>query len=90
MHQGTILPNKTWETRVYNGPTATMVYKIRVVCDEYYYGTTCTKLCKPRNDRFGHYTCNEHGIKICMTGWRGQHCEIRKLIILIMIMIKFF
>ena len=79
MHQGTILPNKTWEMRTYNGPTATMVYKIRVVCDQYYYGSSCTKLCQPRDDKFGHYTCDEHGNKNCMTGWRGRHCDIRKL-----------
>ena len=74
--RGTILPNKTWETHTYNGPAATIRYKLRVVCDENYYGKSCTKFCHPRNDMFGHYTCDENGNKVCMAGWRGKHCEI--------------
>lgn len=78
-HQGVILPNKTWESHSYNGPTATIEYKLRVVCDTYYYGQTCTKLCKPRNDKFGHYKCDKRGNKICRAGWRGELCDIGKI-----------
>lgn len=73
--RGTILPNKTWETHTYNGPAATISYRIRVVCDKNYYGKSCTKFCLPRNDTFGHFTCDENGNKVCMAGWRGKHCE---------------
>lgn len=73
--RGTILPNKTWETHTYNGPAATISYRLRVICDENYYGKSCTKHCQPRNDTFGHYTCDENGNKVCMPGWRGVRCD---------------
>ncbi len=44
-------------------------------CDENYFNTTCTKFCRPRNDVFGHYTCNERGDKICLHGWVGRNCD---------------
>ncbi|XP_048585834.1 protein jagged-1b isoform X2 [Nematostella vectensis] len=74
--RGILFPNKTWESHSYNGPTASIKYNVRVVCDEHYYGRTCTILCKPRDDIFGHYTCDEQGHKICLPGWRGDHCDI--------------
>ena len=77
--RGTLLPNKTWESHTYNGPAATISYKLRVVCDENYYGKSCTKLCQPRNDTFGHYTCDENGNKVCLPGWRGALCDTGKV-----------
>lgn len=38
-------------------------------CPSHYYGTNCDLLCKPRNDKFGHYTCGEEGEKVCLPGW---------------------
>ena len=73
---GTLFPNKTWESHTYNGLAATIIYKIRVICDPNYYGNRCTKFCQPRNDSFGHYTCNESGNKDCLPGWRGKLCDI--------------
>lgn len=73
--RGTLLPNRTWESHTYNGPAATISYKIRVICDENYYGSKCTKYCQPRNDSFGHYTCDENGNKVCLPGWSGNRCE---------------
>lgn len=78
---GTLLPNKTWELHTYNGPAATISFKIRVVCDPNYYGIRCTKFCKPRNDTFGHYKCDESGNKVCLPGWRGIQCDTGLLIL---------
>ncbi|ESO93586.1 hypothetical protein LOTGIDRAFT_71205, partial [Lottia gigantea] len=72
---GMILPGQDWHTIIHTGPTASLVYKIQVVCDEHYYNTTCTKFCRPHNDRFGHYTCDSNGDKVCLHGWMGQECE---------------
>ncbi|KAL3872719.1 hypothetical protein ACJMK2_035925 [Sinanodonta woodiana] len=50
-------------------------YSYRIVCDENYYGPSCSIFCRPRDDQFGHYTCSENGTKICMGGWTGQYCD---------------
>ena len=50
-------------------------YRVRVVCDPHYYNATCTKLCRPRDDKFGHYTCDQAGDKVCRPGWQGDNCE---------------
>lgn len=31
--------------------------------------------CKPRDDQFGHYSCDSDGRKICLPGWHGATCE---------------
>lgn len=49
-------------------------FEYRVRCNEHYYGEGCTKLCRPRNDAFGHYTCSDQGIKECLDGWKGDYC----------------
>ena len=50
-------------------------YSYRVVCDPYYYGSQCSDMCKPRDDKFGHYTCTANGTKLCLDGWGGQFCD---------------
>ncbi|XP_013414285.1 protein jagged-1b isoform X2 [Lingula anatina] len=74
-HSGIILPGQDWHTLTHIGPTASFVYRIRVVCDPFYYNTTCNKFCRPRNDQFGHYECNANGDKVCLPGWMGMNCE---------------
>ena len=78
-YSGVILPGKDWHILTYSGAIATFVYKIRLLCENNYYNTTCTKFCMPRNDKFGHYTCDVNGDKVCMDGWLGSNCEIGKL-----------
>ncbi|ROI33858.1 Delta-like protein 4 [Anabarilius grahami] len=52
-------------------------YSYRFICNENYYGDSCSKKCTPRDDRFGHYTCNPDGQLSCLPGWKGEYCEER-------------
>lgn len=54
-------------------------YSYRFICNESYYGESCSKKCTPRDDRFGHYTCTRDGQLSCLPGWKGKYCEERKL-----------
>jgi hypothetical protein len=77
-YSGIISPPSNW-LYLDNGDdenrNALIRYKIRVICAENYYNSTCTDLCKPRDDNFGHYTCDIHGKKVCRQGWLGPNCE---------------
>uniref|UniRef100_A0A3B3UJ78 Delta-like protein n=1 Tax=Poecilia latipinna TaxID=48699 RepID=A0A3B3UJ78_9TELE len=53
-------------------------YSYRFICNESYYGESCSKKCTPRDDRFGHYTCTRDGQLSCLPGWKGKYCEERK------------
>ncbi|GFY47572.1 protein serrate [Trichonephila inaurata madagascariensis] len=75
VYSGIILPSTEWHTLLYTGTAARINFRIRVICGPYYYNTTCTVFCKPRNDKFGHYMCDEKGNKICLPGWTGNTCE---------------
>eukprot|EP00062_Callorhinchus_milii_P025030 gi/632985567/ref/XP_007909754.1/ PREDICTED: protein jagged-2 [Callorhinchus milii] len=74
-HTGMINPGSRWQTLQHNGPVAHIEYQIRVKCDDHYYGTGCNKLCRPRDDFFGHYVCDQNGNKICVDGWMGNDCR---------------
>ncbi|XP_064483890.1 protein jagged-1b-like isoform X2 [Ornithodoros turicata] len=75
VYSGLILPSAEWHTLRHPGHRAQLAYKIRVTCAPNYYGPTCWTLCKPRNDRFGHYQCSKNGDKLCDPGWTGANCE---------------
>ena len=60
--------------------TVKLNYTYRVICDHNYYGPACTELCKPRDDKFGHYTCSENGTKACLDGWKGEYCDQGKFV----------
>ena len=77
-HSGILSPGPSWITLRHSGATALILYRIRVMCDANYYDTTCTKYCKPRDDIFGHYTCDSSGLKICKDGWMGEACQTGK------------
>ncbi|XP_078593136.1 protein jagged-1-like isoform X1 [Branchiostoma floridae x Branchiostoma japonicum] len=72
---GMIHPGNTWQNFQYNGPTAVIDYKIRVLCDEHYYGSNCSRLCRPKDDFVGHFTCDQNGNKVCREGWMGADCK---------------
>ncbi|CAL8367128.1 unnamed protein product [Gadus morhua 'NCC'] len=74
-HSGMINPSPNWQKLTHNGHVAQFEYQIRVSCDEHYYGFGCNKFCRPRNDFFGHYTCDSNGNKTCLEGWSGADCD---------------
>nr|CAD7441242.1 unnamed protein product [Timema bartmani] len=75
-YSGIILPSTDWHTLTHHGNTARITYRVRVQCDIHYFNSTCTKFCRPRDDKFGHYHCDNNGDKMCIGGWRGANCEI--------------
>ncbi|XP_061766564.1 protein jagged-1b isoform X1 [Nerophis ophidion] len=74
-HSGMINPSPRWQKLTHNGPVAQFEYQIRVSCDEHYYGFGCNKFCRPRDEFFGHYTCDYNGNKTCLEGWSGPECN---------------
>ena len=64
-----------WRDRSYtsNGGQS-FNYSYRVTCLENYYGESCDKYCKPRDDKFGHYNCSGNGDVLCHEGWDGEYC----------------
>lgn len=67
-----------WSQDVQSGKQTELRYSYRFICNENYYGDSCSKKCTPRDDRFGHYTCNPDGQLSCLPGWKGEYCEERK------------
>ncbi|KAM9318373.1 delta-like protein C isoform 2-T2 [Pholidichthys leucotaenia] len=49
-------------------------YSYHVVCNEFYHGDACSSYCRPRNDTFGHFTCDANGNRQCLEGWTGEYC----------------
>uniref|UniRef100_A0A7N6AB15 Delta-like protein n=1 Tax=Anabas testudineus TaxID=64144 RepID=A0A7N6AB15_ANATE len=74
-HSGMINPSLHWQKLTHNGHVAQFEYQIRVSCDEHYYGFGCNKFCRPRDEFFGHYTCDFNGNKTCLEGWSGPDCN---------------
>ncbi|XP_054720792.1 protein jagged-1-like [Uloborus diversus] len=72
---GVQIPGYEWKLKYHRGRAARFNYKYRVLCSEHYYDYTCAKFCRPRNDMFGHYSCDEQGDKVCLDGWHGPTCE---------------
>lgn len=67
-----------WSQDVQVGTQTELRYSYRIICKENYYGDTCSKICTPRDDRFGHYTCKPDGDIDCLSGWKGEYCQERK------------
>ncbi|KAJ3613163.1 hypothetical protein NHX12_019415 [Muraenolepis orangiensis] len=64
-----------WSRDVQSGKQTELRYSYRFVCNENYYGDTCSKICTPRDDHFGHYTCTPDGQIACQPGWKGEYCQ---------------
>uniref|UniRef100_A0A3Q3KFA0 Delta-like protein n=1 Tax=Mastacembelus armatus TaxID=205130 RepID=A0A3Q3KFA0_9TELE len=75
IHKGMIDPGEEKQIVVHESSIATFEYAIRVRCDEHYYGRKCNKVCRPRDDYFGHYVCDQLGNRGCMEGWTGPDCK---------------
>lgn len=63
-----------WHSYNYTNVNSELNYSYRVMCDNHYYGSTCSNYCKPRDDEFGHFRCETDGTKVCMDGWQGDYC----------------
>lgn len=70
-----------WSQNTQTGEQTELKYSYRFICNENYYGESCSKKCTPRDDRFGHYTCTRDGQLSCLPGWKGKYCEERKQLI---------
>ncbi|CAL1575050.1 unnamed protein product [Knipowitschia caucasica] len=64
-----------WSQEAPSGTQTELRYSYRFICNENYYGDTCSKICTPRDDRFGHYTCKPDGQIACRPGWKGEYCQ---------------
>nr|BAK53861.1 delta [Gryllus bimaculatus] len=67
--------DKNWTPHEHKTEHTVMSLEFRVTCDEHYYGTGCASLCRPRDDRFGHYKCSPEGERVCLSGWKGDYCS---------------
>ncbi|KAM9468408.1 delta-like protein C [Clarias gariepinus] len=57
------------------GEQSQLRYSYHVMCDEFYYGESCSDYCRPRDDALGHYTCDSSGQRMCLSGWKGEYCR---------------
>nr|XP_040052763.1 delta-like protein B [Gasterosteus aculeatus aculeatus] len=64
-----------WSQGVQFGNQSELNYSYHLVCNEYYHGNACSSYCRPRNDTFGHYTCDDDGGRRCLGGWTGVYCS---------------
>ncbi|XP_061553127.1 delta-like protein 4 isoform X2 [Phycodurus eques] len=64
-----------WSQDVQSGTQTELRYSYRFICNDNYYGDTCSKICAARDDLFGHYTCKPDGQIACLPGWKGQYCQ---------------
>lgn len=76
--QRSLSVGEDWSQDVQSDPLTQLRYSYRVVCSENYYGESCSRLCKRRDDRFGHYVCEADGSLACLPGWTGEYCTERK------------
>lgn len=67
-----------WSQDVHFGNQSELRYSYHVVCNEHYHGDACSAYCRPRDDPFGHYTCDDEGNRHCQEGWRGEYCSDRE------------
>nr|CAB3238244.1 delta protein [Phallusia mammillata] len=69
----TLSNDRTWiAPQPYRHRDSELQYSYRVRCQPHQYGNGCSIYCQPRDDMFGHYTCNENGEKVCLPGWTGN------------------
>ncbi|XP_063049423.1 delta-like protein 4 [Engraulis encrasicolus] len=64
-----------WSRNVLTWRQTELRYSYRFICNGNYYGENCSKKCVPRDDLFGHYTCDRDGNISCFPGYKGKYCE---------------
>ena len=72
--QRSLLPNTRWQN-VTQGTEANVTFSFRLLCNKNYFGNSCSKVCVPRHDSLGHYSCDDKGDKVCLQGWTGAFCD---------------
>lgn len=72
--QRSLAVGEDWFQDEQSSEGARLSYSYRVVCNEHYYGDNCSRLCRGRDDHFGHYLCESDGSVACMRGWTGNYC----------------
>ncbi|XP_070619781.1 protein jagged-2-like [Erythrolamprus reginae] len=72
---GMVNPGEDWQHLGHHGRSARLEGRLRVRCHQHYYGPSCNLLCRPRNDFFGHHSCDAAGNKVCLDGWTGNKCQ---------------
>ncbi|XP_054714277.1 neurogenic locus protein delta-like [Uloborus diversus] len=65
-----------WTQELHRTNHTRFAYAVRVRCSPHYYGEGCARLCRPRDDKFGHYVCSSAGEKVCLQGWTGEYCTV--------------
>ena len=73
-------PSLNWYFRNETGPVSSIAFGYRILCAPDYYGPNCTIYCNARDDDHGHYGCNSHGDRYCLTGWTNidNYCTKRE------------
>ncbi|KAM9481101.1 uncharacterized protein Hap1MRO34_008890 isoform 2-T2 [Clarias gariepinus] len=69
-------PGEQWQPHKHHGRHFTIEYRLRYRCDTNYYGPQCNRLCRARDDFFGHFDCDTTGSKVCKDGWTGPECTL--------------
>ncbi|XP_031565278.1 delta-like protein 1 isoform X2 [Actinia tenebrosa] len=71
--------NFTQDVNTTNGFKIKLNLSYRFICAPNNFGANCSKACTPRNDQFGHFTCDANGNIVCLPGWGGhpsdKYCE---------------
>nr|AEW42992.1 delta [Nematostella vectensis] len=67
----TFFPGKLWANTSHIGVSSNFSLSFRMVCNPNQYGDSCSKFCEPRDDKFGHMTCDANGTHVCLPGWQG-------------------
>ncbi|GAB1600039.1 delta-like protein D [Argonauta hians] len=67
--------SSNWKPFRYSQQPVDLEFNYRFICNEHYYGPQCNKVCRPRNDKFGHYKCTRDGRRSCLKGWKGDYCD---------------
>lgn len=75
IYRGKMNPGEEKQIVEYKSNIATIKYTMRVRCDEHYYGIRCNNVCRPRDDYFGHFVCDQFGRRHCIDGWKGEDCK---------------
>ncbi|XP_063977131.1 neurogenic locus protein delta isoform X1 [Diachasmimorpha longicaudata] len=63
-----------WTAAEYADGGTRVTFAFRVTCKPHNYGKGCEKICNPRDDIFGHYSCSPTGERVCLSGWKGDYC----------------